>query len=259
MYIAKIRKIKPLIHHITNYVTVNDCANATIALGASPIMADFDKEQEEFSKISNCLVLNTGTINERVAKAMYESVAYYEKLNKAIILDPVAMGVTCARNEINSKLLSNKISIIKANASEIASIIGLDGKAKGTDNTFIINDDFLQKAQEYTQNTDRILAVTGEIDFIISKDKIAKIYNGSIMATKITGAGCMCASVCGVFAGVIEDKFQASLYAMLSFNIACELAQINSKGTGSFRMNLLDELSNISDEDIKNKAKYELI
>ncbi|QOR00775.1 hydroxyethylthiazole kinase [Campylobacter sp. 2014D-0216] len=260
MIIQTLREKQPLIHHITNYVSVNDCANATIAIGASAAMADFYEEQADFAKISSALVLNTGTINQLIANSMLKAIKEYAALNKSIVLDPVALGVSKARDQINYELLGLKgVCIIKANASEIASVIGLDGKARGVDNTFIIHDEFLEKAREYAKKTKRILAVTGKVDYIISEDKIAKIYNGSPMAAKITGAGCMCGSLCGAFAGILEDKFEASLYALLSFGIASELAQENSNGSGSFRVNLIDALSNLNDEKIKNKAQYEFI
>ncbi|MBX2078187.1 hydroxyethylthiazole kinase [Campylobacter peloridis] len=260
MIIKKIRQENPLVHHITNYVSVNDCANATIAMGASAAMADFYEEQAEFAKISSALVLNTGTINQLIANSMLKAVKEYTLLNKPIVFDPVALGVSKARDGINFELLNLKgINIIKANASEMAGVIGLDGKARGVDNTFKINEEFLEKAMVYAKKTKRVLAITGELDYIIGEDKIAKVYNGSFMATKITGAGCMCASLCGVFAAVIEDKFQASLYALLSFAIASEIAQETCKGSGSFRVNLMDALSNLDDDDIKNRAKYEII
>ncbi|AJC86569.1 hydroxyethylthiazole kinase [Campylobacter sp. RM16704] len=260
MIIKTIREKNPLIHHITNYVTVNDCANVTIAMGASAAMADFYEEQADFAKISSALVLNTGTINQSIANSMLKATKEYALINKPIILDPVALGVSRARDEINFSLLDlDGIHIIKANASEMASVVGLDGKARGVDSTFVINDDFLTQAQKYATKTKRILAITGKIDYIISEEKIAKIYNGSAMAAKITGAGCMCASMCGVFSGVLEDKFQASLYALLSFGIASEIAQESSSGSGSFRVNLLDALSNLSDDDVKKRARYEII
>ncbi|MCV3554013.1 hydroxyethylthiazole kinase [Campylobacter sp. CNRCH_2013_0898h] len=260
MIIKAVREKNPLIHHITNYVTANDCANVTIAMGASAAMADFYEEQADFARISSALVLNTGTINQLIANSMLKATKEYTLLNKPIIFDPVALGVSKARDGINFELLNLKgISIVKANASEMASVIGLDGKARGVDSTFVINDEFLEKAKEYSYKTKRVLAITGKIDYIINQEHIAKIYNGSIMATKITGAGCMCASLCGVFAGASEDKFQASLYALLSFGIASEIAQELSSGSGSFRVNLIDALNNLNDEEIKKRAKYEII
>ncbi|MCV3403845.1 hydroxyethylthiazole kinase [Campylobacter sp. IFREMER_LSEM_CL2090] len=260
MIIKAVREKNPLIHHITNYVTANDCANVTIAMGASAAMADFYEEQADFARISSALVLNTGTINQLIANSMLKATKEYTLLNKPIIFDPVALGVSKVRDGINFELLNLKgISIVKANASEMASVIGLDGKARGVDSTFVIDNEFLEKAKEYSYKTKRVLAITGKIDYIINQEHIAKIYNGSIMATKITGAGCMCASLCGVFAGVLEDKFQASLYALLSFGIASEIAQELSSGSGNFRVNLIDALSNLNDEEIKKRAKYEII
>lgn len=259
MTIKKIREENPLVHHITNNVTINDCANATIAMGASAAMADFFDEQADFAKISSALVLNTGTINQYFANSMLEASLQYALLNKPIVLDPVALGVSSARDKINFEILKTKVNIIKANASEMASVVGFEGNARGVDSTFVIDDFFLEKAQEYAKNTNRILAITGENDFVISKDNIVKIYNGSIMATKITGAGCMCASMCGVFAGVWQDYFKAAMCALLSFGIASEIAQEKSAGSGSFKVNLLDALSNLDDDTLEQRARYEFL
>lgn len=257
--ISNLRKQVPLVHHITNYVTVNDCANATIAIGGSAVMADYIEEMDDFSKFSSSLVLNTGTINREKANSMLKASKAYNLEKKPMVLDPVGLGASKARDKINFEIINSaNLSIIKGNASEIGTLIGYDGKTRGVDSSISVNEDFIKQAQFYLNNKSFILAVTGKIDYIIDSNKIAKIYNGSIMASKITGAGCMCGSLCGVFSGVYEP-FNAALYALVSFGIASERAENKSIGTGSFRANLLDFLSTLDDESFDSEARYEII
>ncbi|ANV98665.1 hypothetical protein BBW65_07575 [Helicobacter enhydrae] len=258
--IDRIRTRNPLVHHLTNSVTINDCANVTLAMGGSPMMSDFLEEQEDFANIGDALVLNTGTLNKNQIAIMQEALKQYHQLKKPIILDPVALGVSKSRDMLNFLLLDSEgIGIIKGNASEIAKVIGLEGKSRGTDSLEVVSETFLVKAQQYCHQTKRILAVTGKIDWVISKNKIAKIENGSPLATKITGAGCMCASLCGVFAGGNEDLFESAIYALVSFGIASELSAVRSALLGDFRTHLLNILSVFDNTLFEQYQRYVIL
>lgn len=258
--IAQVRKHNPLVHHITNSVTINDCANISLAMGGSPMMSDYLEEQEDFAKLGSALVLNTGTLNQAQIAVMQEALKHYHKLQKPIILDPVALGVSSSRDKLNFLLLKTEgVKILKGNASEIGNVIGLGSKSRGTDSSNIVDESFLHQAQKYCSQNQRILAVTGEIDWVIAQDKVARIENGSVWATKITGAGCMCASLCGVFAGVGSDLFEAAVYALVSFGIASELSASKSSGIGDFRANLFNALASLDEAQFAKLKRYTLL
>lgn len=254
--IEKLRAKNPLIHHITNYVTANFCANVCLSIGASPLMADEEDEMSEIAAISNAFVINIGTINYRSLDSAIEAVEHYSKANKPIILDPVGVGASRFRTAaLNELLRAGKITTIKANAGEIASILGVQAHTKGVDSHQKISEEFFSKARDFAAENEIVLAISGEKDYIINQDEILCIENGQALCKAITGAGCVLASVVAAF-HTISEPFNAAKEAFLYFNIASELASLKASSPASFQVALIDELYNLSEADIAKHSKF---
>lgn len=264
--LTKIRDEKPLVHHITNYVTVNDCANITLAIGASPVMADDINEVEEMVSIASSLVLNLGTLNERTILSMLAAGKKANDLNIPIVLDPVGVGATSYRTETAKRLIKElNISVIKGNISEISTLYGMNTRTKGVDaeeSSDAPDNDTQNKieiAEKLASNLNCIIAITGAIDIITDGIKVYTIENGDAIMSRITGTGCMCTSLIGSFCAVSNNTLEGALAGVLSMGIAGEIAKdnvcINNKGTGSLKVEIMDCIYNLNKNIIVKKGK----
>ncbi len=264
-YIKKIREKTPLIHFITNYVTVNDVANATLAIGASPIMTDEINDAVDMQNICDALVINIGTLNERTVKTMIAAGKKANELGHVVVLDPCGVGATPYRNEVINKLLEEvKFDCIKGNISEIKAMANVSSKTNGVDaceadkTTRENMHDVFKFAKELSKKTGAVIAITGPID-VIADDKFAYISdNGCKEMRNITGTGCMTAGI--IAASLVankEDKLKASCAGVIILGLAGELANSYAKGTGTLHIGLIDELSNMNDKILEEGAKIE--
>lgn len=259
----------PLVHNITNYVTVNDCANALLALGASPIMADDQNEVEDIISICNALVINIGTLNERTIAAMIRAGKKANELGKPVILDPVGAGASQLRTEAVFKLLKEvKFSVIRGNISEVKTVYAGSGTTRGVDANLqdALNSDnqtdIIDFAKALSQKTGAIIAITGAVDLIASSDKACLIYNGHESMSKITGTGCMLTSLLGAFvAANLDDIFNATVAAVSFMGLCGEVAhkktQLSHGGTNTMRMLLIDALGQLNATQLNQEARYE--
>lgn len=222
--IEELRLRKPLIEQITNYVTINDCANVTLAIGASPVMADGEKEVEEMTSISDALVLNFGIIDVQPLETIIKAGLTANKKNIPIVFDPVGMGSIKYRSEAVLELLEKvHMSVIKGNASEIMSLAGVNTKTKGVDS----NEDSLEAIDSAVKIANKyrcICAVTGSVDIITDGRNIVKIYNESDILSYITGTGCMIASLIASFLGAGASPLIGSVAGVLAMSLSGELA-----------------------------------
>lgn len=252
-----IREIKPLVHHITNWVTIYDCANMTRALGALPVMAHAAEECADMTKISSALVINIGTLTNELIDAMLLSAAAANEKKIPIVLDAVGVGATKFRDEMAAKILNSvHIDIIKGNYSEIAKLTGENVETRGVEATSIDSDP-RQIAKRLAEAKACTVVMTGKEDIISDGKKTFIVKNGHELMGAIVGTGCMAASIIGSFASINPDYCIAARDAMCCFGIAGELAAKNSRGPGSFKLNLYDEVFNLSDEKIKDKMNFE--
>jgi hydroxyethylthiazole kinase len=252
-----IREIKPLIHHITNWVTIYDCANMTRAFGALPVMAHAHEECAEMTGISSALVLNIGTLTSDIIDSMILSAVAANEKKIPVVLDAVGVGATKFRDEMAAKLLgSARIDIIKGNYSEIAKLAGESAETKGVEATSI-NADPEKVAKEFAKLKSSIVIMTGKEDIISDGERTFIVKNGHELMGSIVGTGCMAASVIGLFASVNSDYCEASRDALCYFGVAGELAAEKSNGPGSFKVNLYDEVFNLSDEKVKSMMNFE--
>lgn len=260
-YLNDVREKKPLIHHITNYVTTNDCANIVLALGASPVMADETEEVEEMVSIASSLVINIGTINNRTLTSMLKAGKKANEIGVPVILDPVGAGATEYRKNAVERLISEiKFSVIRGNLAEIKTICGFEAASKGVDSTE--NEDgvseTIQAAKNLAVKLKTVIAITGKADVITDGKKVYIVENGHEMMKNVTGTGCMSTSVIGSYCSVTKDYVLAAVAGLITMGVAGEKAYerlISIDGTGSYRMYIIDAISNISGDEIVRRGK----
>lgn len=264
-----VREQVPLVHNITNYVTVNDCANMLLACGGSPIMADDVKEVEEITSICNALVINIGTLNERTVESMIKAGKRANNLDHPVILDPVGAGASTLRTETTFRLLNEvQFAVIRGNISEIKTVYQGAGSTKGVDAdekdavTPETLDEVIDFAKEVSRRTGAIIAITGAIDIVCDTKNVYIIRNGHEMMSKITGTGCMLTAVIGAFCSANpEHTLGAVASAVCAMGLCGELAYEktvkNEGGTSSFRMYLIDAMSQMTGERLKVGAQIE--
>ncbi len=264
-YIKNIREKCPLIHFITNYVTVNDVANAALAIGGSPIMTDEVLDAPDMQNICNALVINPGTLNHNTVEGMIESGKRANKLGHVVVLDPCGAGATPYRNEVIKKLMDNiKFDCIKGNISEIKALANVSSKTKGVDadvSDQVTRDNLkevFEMARKLSKETGAIIAITGPIDVIASEKAGYITDNGCREMRAITGTGCMTAGV--VAASLVanpKDRLKAVTAGIVCVGLAGELAKTYARGTGTLHIGLIDELSNMDDNKLEMGAKIE--
>ncbi|MHC1681979.1 MAG: hydroxyethylthiazole kinase [Clostridiaceae bacterium] len=257
--LSNVREKTPLIQCITNYVTVNDCANILLSFGASPAMVEAREEAYDFAKISSAVYLNVGTLTEEQADAMVEASRGAKEANVPVILDPVACGAIKRKITVINKVLeAGKVDVIKGNIGEIKFLAGLAVEARGVDS---IDDGqgIESAAKALAKKFNCVVAATGEVDIVTDGERVAKIHNGSKLLTMVTGAGCMVGALTSATAAVSEDKLYAAVASIVSMNIAAEKAEKEAKLPGSFRVKLIDYINAITEEDIIKEGKIEWI
>ena len=253
----KVRSNKPLVHHITNWVTIYDCANMTRAFGALPVMAHAKEESGEMAAIASSLVLNIGTLTPELIESMIVAGKSANRKGIPVVLDAVGVGATKLRDDEALKLLNTiKIDIIKGNASEIAKLAGENVTTKGVESTKV-DANLTEIAKRLAKKHNSTVVITGKQDIVADGKKVYLVNNGHAMMGCMVGTGCMAASIIGAFAGVEKDYAKAAACALSCYGIAGELAAAKSKGPGSFHENFYDEAYNLNSEKINRMAKVE--
>jgi len=252
---TRVREKRPLVHHITNYVTVNDCANITLCAGGAPVMADAAEEVEEMTAIAGALVLNIGTLNHVQIESMELAGSMANERKIPVILDPVGAGATRYRTETARRLLDRvDIAILKGNAGEIGVLAGAEAKVRGVDSHGLSGDP-VAIAQDYAEAAGLVVAISGATDIVTDGKHTLLVENGHPLMGSISGTGCMAASVNGVFAAESKDLVLASAAAFAALGIAGERAAAAAPGPGSFKRSLFDELAALSPEDLARTAR----
>jgi hydroxyethylthiazole kinase len=252
---ALVREKRPLVHHITNYVTVNDCANITLCAGGAPVMADAPEEVTEMTAIAGALVLNIGTLNPGQIASMILAGRMANERGIPVILDPVGAGATSFRTDMVKRLLDElKITVLKGNAGEIGVIAGVEAVVRGVDSYGLAGDP-LMIARGLAKTLHCTVAVSGATDVITDGKRSLLVDNGHPLMGSISGTGCMAASVTGAFCAESEDPVLASAAALAAFGLAGERAAVRAGGPLSFKVGLFDELANLTPEDLAAGAK----
>ncbi|MDH6252715.1 hydroxyethylthiazole kinase [Chryseobacterium sp. H1D6B] len=256
-HVQLVKQHSPLVHNITNYVVMNNTANALLAAGASPIMAHAQSEIKEMVNIAHSVVINIGTLDEYWSESMLLAAETAHLMEKPWVLDPVGAGATSFRDSVLNQLLQSKPTVIRGNASEIIALAKANQTStKGADST-ASSIEALEAARSITAQHDTIVCISGETDIIIDKNQTIFIKNGHPLMTKVTGLGCSATALIGAFIGCVENKTEAVAAAMALIGIAGELAVQGSKGPGSLQVNLIDKLYNMTEAEFTSSLKIE--
>ena len=255
--LAAVRSHRPLVHHITNSVTINDCANITISAGAAPVMAEAPEEVAEMVSAAGALVLNIGTLSQGQVDAMLIAGRRANVLGIPVILDPVGAGATRFRTETAWRLLDSlDVAVLKGNAGEIGVLAGTGGSVRGVDSGGIAGDP-VETVRECARATGTVVAMTGPVDVVAEDRRVFLVGNGNPMMDRLSGTGCMAASVTGAFAAIADDYAVSSAAALAAFGLAGERAAAGARGPYSFRTALFDELSVLTAGDLAEHARLE--
>lgn len=264
--LCSVREKNPLVHHITNYVTVNDCANITLAIGGSPVMADEIAEVRDMVSLASAFVINIGTLNSRTVEAMLEGGKRANELNIPVILDPVGAGATPYRTEVAKKIIEEiKLTVIRGNLSEIKTLYGIKTQTKGVDSGDSIDDNVdeftmaKEIAKAFANKLNTVVAITGAVDIITDGKILYTAHNGHKIMSRITGTGCMCTSLIGSYLGATDSSLIAALAGIASMSIAGETAyeglDKNCDGTGSLKVKIIDAIYNLDEKVILERGK----
>jgi hydroxyethylthiazole kinase len=255
--IEDIRKTSPVVHNITNYVAMNNTANALLAIGASPVMAHAEDEVEDMVSIAGTLVINIGTLSDPWIRAMFRAADRAKNRNVPVILDPVGAGATAYRTRTARDLLRECApAIIRGNASEIMALLDEKATTKGVDST-AVSHAAVDTARQLSIINGCVVCVSGETDYIVRGDDVTRIMNGHVMMTRVTGMGCIASALSGAFAAVNVNHAEAAAQAMAVMGIAGEMAAQDVPGPGSLQVRFLDALYRLSESDIDRRLKTE--
>jgi hydroxyethylthiazole kinase len=253
--LALLRERKPLIHQITNYVVMNETANATLARGALPVMAHAPEEVAEMVGFAGALVLNIGTLSSHWVEAMLAAGWEANARGIPVVLDPVGAGATAYRTDTAKKILDElDVTVLRGNAGEIASLVGIAAEVRGVESVGVAADP-ADLAREAARALGVVASVTGAVDHVSDGERTIAIANGDPMLAGITGTGCMSSAITGCFLAVAESPFDGAVEALVAFGVAGEDAARDAKGPGSFHVNLYDALAALDPATLDARAK----
>jgi hydroxyethylthiazole kinase len=255
--LEEVRAKRPLVHHLTNWVTIYDCANIVKTLGASPVMAHAIEESGDMARLASSLVLNIGTLTPEFIESMKVAANSANKKGIPVILDVCGAGATKLRDEKSFELLNQvRIDVIKGNASEVARIAGEKVQTKGVDSVKV-EKDLVNLAEKLAKDRKATVVITGKEDIVADKTKHYIVKNGHEMMTHVVGTGCMAASVIGAFCAVEKDLARSAAAGLCVYGIAAELAAKEAKGPASFKEKLFDNLYNLDKATIEKMQRIE--
>jgi hydroxyethylthiazole kinase len=250
-----IRERKPLVHQITNYVVMNETANATLALGALPVMAHAREEVEEMVALAGALVLNIGTLSPHWVDAMLAAGRAANERGVPVVLDPVGAGATSYRTKTARRILEEvEVAVVRGNAGEISTLVGVAAEVRGVESVGLGREP-VELARAAARQLGVVASVTGAIDHVSDGDRVVAIANGHPLLAAITGTGCMSSAITGCFLAVAGSPLEAAVEALAAFGVAGEDAAREAKGPGSFHVALYDALAALDPETLDARAR----
>jgi hydroxyethylthiazole kinase len=254
--LAAIRERKPLVHQITNYVVMNETANATLALGALPVMAHAREEVEEMVGLASALVLNIGTLSPHWVDAMLLAGRAANARGVPIVLDPVGAGATRYRTETAKRLLDElDISVLRGNAGEVATLLGVEAEVRGVESIGSAGEP-AELARQAARSLGLVASVTGPVDHVSDGEQAVSVANGHALLAAVSGTGCMSTAITGCFLAVkAEAPLEAAAEALVAFGVAGEEAAVNARGPGTFHANLYDALAALDPAMLDGRAR----
>jgi hydroxyethylthiazole kinase len=254
--LAALRERKPLVHQITNYVVMNETANATLALGALPVMAHAAEEVEEMVRLASALVLNIGTLSEHWVEAMLLAGGAANARGIPIVLDPVGAGATDYRTRTARRILDLvDVTVVRGNVGEIATLVGMSAEVRGVE-SIGGGGDPAELAREAGRRLGVIASVTGPVDHVSDGGRVLRVANGHELLGAVTGTGCMSSALTGCFLAAKPDEpVEAAAEALAAFGLAGEDAAAHAAGPGSFHVALYDALWNLDPATLDARAR----
>ena len=253
--LRRLRDAKPLVHQITNYVVMNETANATLALGALPVMAHAVEEVEEMATAAGALVLNIGTLSQQWIEAMLLAAKAANRAGVPVVLDPVGAGATRLRTETAKRILGETaIAVVRGNQAEVATLAGREAEIRGVES--ISAGPGAELAGAAAEELGCVVSVTGPVDHVSDGETVHAVANGHELLGTVTGTGCMATAITGCFLGVrADDPLAAATEALVAFGVAAEDAAKKAKGPGSFHVALYDALYDLDPKKLDSRAK----
>jgi hydroxyethylthiazole kinase len=254
--LAQMRAAKPLVHQITNYVVMNETANATLALGALPVMAHAREEVEEMVGLAGALVINIGTLSPHWVEAMLAAGRAANARGIPVVVDPVGAGATAYRTETSKRLLDEvDVTVLRGNAGEIATLVGVDAEVRGVESMGAVGDP-ADLARAAARTLGVVASVTGAVDHVSDGEQVLRVANGHELLATVTGTGCMSTAITGCFAAAKPDApLEAAAEALAAFGVAGEEAARDARGPGTFHAALYDALYNLDPSSLDARAK----
>jgi hydroxyethylthiazole kinase len=256
--LAALRVEPPLVQCITNYVAMNISANVLLAAGASPAMVSDAEEAGEFARIAGAVTVNIGTLSDPFVAGMRAAIAGAEEAGRPWVLDPVACQATAYRRRVSAELVALHPTIIRGNASEILALAGEVSRGRGVDgrDPVAMSED---GARRLARQSGSVVAVTGEVDFVTDGTRAARIAGGSPFMPMNTAMGCSLTCLCGAYAAVAGDPFDAAIGALVHFAVAGRRAHEDATGPGSFAPRFLDALHAVTPERLDAEASIHTV
>lgn len=267
--LENVRVKSPLVHNITNYVTVNDVANVLLAAGGSPIMSDDADDVEDITSICGGLNINIGTLNKNTIPSMFRAGKKANALGHIVLLDPVGAGASRLRTDTANQLLQEvRFDAVRGNISEIKTLCTGSGSTKGVDADAVDAvteanlDDGVALVKAFAKQTGCIIAVTGAIDLVSDGERCWCIRNGRAEMSRITGTGCQLSALMTAFlVANPEHKLDAAAAAVCMMGLAGEIGWANMQpgdGNSTYRNRIIDAIFNMTGDALEEGAKYEL-
>jgi hydroxyethylthiazole kinase len=256
--LSTIRERKPLVHNITNYVVMNETANATLALGALPVMAHAGEEVEEMARLAAALVLNIGTLSTQWIEAMVLAGGAATARGTPIVLDPVGVGATEFRTRTAHRLLDIvDVTVLRGNAGEVATLVGAHAEVRGVE-SIVAGLDPAELARTAARRLGVVASVTGPVDHVSDGDRLLTVASGHELLATVTGTGCMASALTGCFlAAKPGEPVEAAAEALAAFGVAAEDAARGADGPGTFHARLYDGLYALDPETLDERARIE--
>ena len=254
--LAALRERKPLVHQITNYVVMNETANATLALGALPVMAHAREEVEEMVGLASALVINIGTLSEHWVDAMLLAGKAAAARGIPIVLDPVGAGATRYRTDTAKRLLDElTVTVLRGNAGEVATLVGVEAEVRGVE-SIGGGGDPAELAREAARSLGVVASVTGAVDHVSDGTRGLAVANGHELLAAVSGTGCMSSAITGCFvAGKPDEPLEAAAEGLAAFGVAGEDAASGARGPGTFHAGLYDALAALDPGTLDGRAR----
>ncbi len=254
-----IKENKPLVHHITNFVVMNETANVTLCVGALPVMAHAREEVEEMVSLASALVINIGTLYPEMVESMLLAGKEANRRRIPVILDPVGAGATKYRTETAMNILHQvNVAVVRGNAGEVSTLAGYQAEVRGVE-SITHGEDMDRVSLELAARLGCVTAITGPVDYVSDGERVVTVHNGDALLGKVTGTGCMATTVIACFCASGEPYLEATAAGLSYFGVAGELAAEKAgPHPGSFHVQLYDALHSLDLDTLSSRARINL-